>query len=467
METIERLEQRLDSFNPLQRKEALEQLCEKVKKGEIKLPQPATDANLHCHTFFSYNSYGYSPSRFAWLAKKQGLAVAGIVDFDVLDGVEEFLDASRKLNLKAVAGIETRVYVPQFGNRVINSPGEPGISYHMGMGFPTANLKPQLKDFQIRLQKTARQRNIELTRRVNKYLSPVELDYAEDVLPLTPSGNATERHICLAYARKANAIFPDDATLANFWSEKLKTDASALGLPDGRDFLNMLRNKTMKRGGVGYIVPDKGAFPAMADMDKFSLSAGAMPTMTWLDGTSQGEQALDELIDVAIESGVVAFNVIPDRNYTAGTGKSDTKLENLKYALVLADSRGLTIVCGTEMNSPGQKLVDDFKTKELAEFVPLFLKGAYIVYAHSILQRQCGLGYTSEWAKNNFTGIEEKNDFFRKVGESLEPGRENTLSVFNDRSKSSQILANRIRRYLRRNGRLRRDGGISRQSALG
>jgi len=440
MVSVEKLERSLDSFNPLQRKETLEQLCEKVKKGEIELPRPGTEVNLHCHTFFSYNSYGYSPTKFAWLAKKQGLIVAGVVDFDVLDGLDEFLEAARMLGLKGCGGMETRVYVPQFGSRVINSPGEPGISYHMGMGFPSANLRPELKKFQMSLQRTAQQRNIELTGRVNKYLSPVELDYAKDVLPLTPSGNATERHICLAYARKAKIIFTDDAKLAKFWSEKLGTDARALGLPDGRDFLNTLRNKTMKRGGVGYVVPDKGAFPTMTDMDKFSLAAGAMPTMTWLDGTSEGEQALEELIEIAMSSGVVAFNVIPDRNYTSGLGKSDAKLKNLKYALELADSKGLLIVCGTEMNSPGQKFVDDFKTKELAGFVPLFLKGAYIVYAHSVLQRQCGLGYTSEWAKKNFAGVKEKNEFFRTVGEMLEPAREETLAGFDEGAKTEEIL---------------------------
>jgi hypothetical protein len=454
METIEQLEQRLDSFNPLQRKETLEQLCQMVSQGEIELPPAGTDVNLHCHTFFSYNSYGYSPTKFAWLAKKQRLAVAGVVDFDVLDGLDEFLEAARMLGLKGCGGIETRVYVPQFGSRVINSPGEPGISYHMGMGFPSANLRPELKKFQMGLQKTARQRNIELTGRVNKYLSPVELDYAKDVLPLTPSGNATERHICLAYARKAKAVFGDNASLAKFWSEKLGMDVSAIELPEGREFLNALRNKTMKRGGVGYVwhglparentakmaVPRKGAFPTMADLDRFSLAAGAMPTMTWLDGTSEGEQQLDELVSVAIDSGVVAFNVIPDRNYTLGLGKLDAKFKNLKLALELVDSFGLPIVCGTEMNSPGQKFVDDFRTKELSEFVPLFLKGAYIVYAHSVLQRQCGLGYTSDWAKKNFAGVEEKNDFFRTLGEALEPAREDSLAGFNDGAKTTEIL---------------------------
>ena len=61
-----------------------------AERGEDALPEPGADVNLHAHTFFSYNAYGYSPSKFAWLARKAGLAVAGIVDFDVLDGVDEF-----------------------------------------------------------------------------------------------------------------------------------------------------------------------------------------------------------------------------------------------------------------------------------------------------------------------------------------------------------------------------------------
>jgi len=440
MADIEELEAKLDSFEAGQRQEALEQLCEKVEKVELKLPKAGQDVNLHCHTFFSYNSYGYSPSKFAWLAKKQGLAVAGVVDFDVLDGAEEFLDAAKKLNLKAVVGIETRVYVPQFSSRVINSPGEPGISYHMGMGFPSANLGPGLKEFQLRLQKTAQKRNIELMQRVNRYLSPAELDYEKDVLPLTPSGNATERHICLAYARKAKEVFDDNSKLANFWSEKLEADAAGLELPEGQKLLNMIRNRTMKFRGVGYVVPDKGAFTSMAEMDEFSLAAGAMPTMTWLNGISEGEKALVELIDVAVDSGVVAFNVVPDRNYKAGAGDSDIKFRNLKSALTLADRRGLPIVCGTEMNSPGQKFVDDFKTKELSQFVPLFLKGAYIVYAHSALQRHCALGYTSDWAKDNFKSIDEKNDFFSKLGELTDPSREGLLAGFDNQSRPADIL---------------------------
>ena len=421
MEMIEQLEKQLDSFNPVERNVALKKLYEIAQKADIKFAPVSNFVNLHCHTFFSYNTYGYSPSKFAWLAKKSGLAAAGVVDFDVLDGVDEFLAAAKLLGLKACAGMESRVFVPEFSTRVINSPGEPGISYHMGVGFPKGTLSPALKKFQMKLFDTAQQRNRDLIGRVNTYLSPVELDYEKDVLPLTPAGNATERHICLAYARKAQEVFnkknqsDTDFTdyteskiqnlkskielatedtevkkigimggtpmLREFWTQKLGVEAAALDLPEGAKILNAIRAKTMKRGGVGYIQPDGGSFPTMADMNKFILEAGGIPTITWLDGTSEGEKAIEELFDVAMSTGAAALNIIPDRNYTPGV--KDQKLANLYAVVELARKRRLPIVVGTEMNSPGNKFVDSFETEELKPLVPVFLEGAEAIYKHA------------------------------------------------------------------------------------
>ncbi len=436
--SIEKLEQKLDSFDPAERKEALGALAEKVRKGEIEPAPAGTDVNLHCHTFFSYNTYGYSPSKFAWLARKAGVAVAGVVDFDVLDALEEFLDAGRLLDLKVCAGLETRVYVPEFADRVINSPGEPGISYHMGVGFPFAKVPAEQQKFLAGLRETAQRRNRDLTNRVNKHLRPVELDYERDVLALTPAGNVTERHICLAYVRKAKEILKRTDALADFWSQKLGADAKSLGLPEGKDLLNTIRAKTMKRGGVGYVQPDKGSFPCMADTNRFILAAGGIPVQTWLDGTSAGERAMEELLNVAMSTGAAAINVIPDRNYTPGA--PDEKTRNLYQVIELAEKLNLIVVEGTEMNSPGQKFVDDFATAELALLVPVFLKGAYIVYAHSVLQRKCGLGYTSKWANKNFSSAAEKNTFFEQVGRSLQPRREDSLSALSDSPTAEEIL---------------------------
>src|SRR4051794_14851933 len=181
------LEQQLDSFDPGQRHEALLALLEQTKEGKITLPAPSRAVNLHAHTFFSYNAYGYSPSKFAWLARKRGLAVAGIVDFDVLDALEEFWAAGKLIGLKRCASLESRTYLSEFSTRVVNSPGEPGIVYNMGVGFPRAMQHPLL----ARMRQTAEARNRELVRCVNAFLKPVELDYDNDVRSITPNGNAT------------------------------------------------------------------------------------------------------------------------------------------------------------------------------------------------------------------------------------------------------------------------------------
>ena len=435
---IEELEARLDRFDAGTRKTALAALCKQVEAGEIELPPPGTAVNIHCHTFFSYNTYGYSPSKFAWLARKAGLAVAGVVDFDVLDALDEFLDACKLLGLKSSAGLETRVFVPEFADRVINSPGEPGISYHMGVGFPSAELEGEQKEFLLGLRRTAQQRNQDLMGRVNKHLEPAILDYEKDVCTLTPSGNATERHMCLAYARKAAEIFAQADELADFWSEKLGMAIETSQLPEGKDLLNAIRAKTMKRGGVGYVQPDRGSFPRMADTNRFILAAGGIPVHTWLDGTSEGEKDIEELLEVAMSTGAAALNVIPDRNYTPGS--PGEKLNNLYQVVELAEKLNIPVVMGTEMNSPGQKFVDDFASEELKPLVPVFLKGAHIVYAHSVLQRQCGLGYTSPWAASSFENVAEMNRFFEQLGRSLQPQHEDKLSRLSKKTTAEEIL---------------------------
>ncbi len=434
----EPLEQQLDSFDLAERQRALSALCDRIASGDIELPQAGTFVNMHCHTFFSYNTYGYSPTKFAWLARKAGLAVAGTVDFDVLDALEEFQQARRRLGLKGCSGLETRVYVPEFSTRVINSPGEPGISYHMGVGFPSANVPRSEKRFLKSLKETAQKRNLDLMARVNAYLRPVELDYKRDVLTLTPAGNATERHMCLAYARKAAAHFGGGKALADFWAQKLGVGAETLDLPEGRNLLNTIRAKTMKRGGVGYVQPDEGSFPLMADTNRSILACGGMPTHTWLDGTSDGEQAIEELLDVAMSTGAVAINVIPDRNYTPG--RQDDKVKNLYEVIEVARRRNLVVVGGTEMNSPGQKFVDDFGTGELAPLLPVFLTGAYIVYAHSVLQQHCGLGYTSPWAERHLKDRAARNEFFAELGRSIQPDQETNLSGLGEEAAPEEIL---------------------------
>ena len=56
---------------------------------------------------------------------------------------------------------------------------------------------------------------------------------------------------------------------------------------------------------------------------------------------------------------------------------------NLYEVIEMAEKHGFPVIVGTEMNAPGNKFVDNFAAAELQPLVPVFLKGAHIVYAHS------------------------------------------------------------------------------------
>jgi len=438
--SLDNLETKINDFAPEIRANALAELVSLVQQGDVPL-EPETDvANMHCHTFFSFNAYGHSPTSLAWLAKRRGFKLTGIVDFDVLDGVDEFLDACELVGVRGSAGVETRVFLPEFATREINSPGEPGVCYHMGIGFTSSQVSQSGSpatstcggpadpcstpaSILAGMRQRAVRRNQGLIARVNAHLAPVAIDYERDVLPLTPGGNATERHIIVAYMRTAERIVQN---LTDFWADKLNIgpDQVAMLMADTPRFQNLVRAKLIKRGGVGYIQPGPDTFPSMEQFHKLILACGALPCAAWLDGTSAGEQAIEELLNLLIGQGVVALNIIPDRNWNiADLETRRLKVQNLYDVVQLAQELALPLNVGTEMNSFGQKLVDDFDTPELAPVRKPFMDGAHFIYGHTVLQRALGLGYQSAWTQAYLPSRRERNDFYTRVGYQVLPGK--------------------------------------------
>jgi hypothetical protein len=421
-QNIEQLEAKLNNFDPQVRADTLHALLQLAECGDIKLPEPAEVANLHCHTFFSFNGYGHSPTSLAWLGKRQRFKLMGIVDFDVLDAVDEFLNACDTVNLRGSAGIETRVYVPEFATREINSPGEPGVYYHMGIGFTTGHVPNSVAPILADLRRRAADRNRDMLARINAYLSPIVIDYAQDVLPLTPNGNATERHMLAAYVRAAASSQPDPVA---FWAEKLEMTPEQIAqvYDDKPKLQNMVRAKLMKRGGVGYVQPGPDTFPSVDEFHQLIIACGALPCAAWLDGTSAGEQAIDELLELLVGKGVAALNIVPDRNWNiADPAAKRLKLQKLYEVVEVAQKLDLPLNIGTEMNAYGQKLVDNFDAPELAPVRQAFMDGAYFIYGHTILQRAAGLGYQSHWAQRHLPSRRERNEFYTGVGRQVSPG---------------------------------------------
>jgi len=417
------LETSLNDFAPAVRAQALAELVALAQQGTMPLELEAEVANMHCHTFFSYSAYGHSPTSLAWLAKRRGFRLMGIVDFDVLDGVDEFLDTCEVVGVRGSAGMETRVFLPEFATREINSPGEPGVYYHMGIGFTSSQVPETAASILDDLRQRAARRNRGVADRVNAYLTPVTIDYERDVLPLTPGGTATERHMVVAYMRAAERIVPNPI---EFWADKLNVEPGRVAtlMGDTPRFQNLIRAKLMKRGGVGYVQPNSGMFPSVEESHRMIVACGALPCATWLDGTSAGEQAIEELLDLLIGKGVVALNIIPDRNWNIADPETRrVKVQNLYDVVGLAQELALPLNVGTEMNSFGQKLVDDFDAPELAPVRQVFLDGAHFIYGHTVLQRATGLGYQSEWAQTHMPSRRERNDFYTRVGYWVLPGK--------------------------------------------
>ena len=165
---------KLDSFNPAERKNALEEFKKAFVTAGESFVCEKNDNNMHCHTFFSFNGYGYSPTHVACWAKAERLFSAGLIDFDVLDGVDEFLAAARELDLRASCGVESRVVVKEMLDKVINSPGEPGIAYHLGVGFTTSGIPAEQRKYLDAMKAAANARTRGIVEKVNPALS---LDY--------------------------------------------------------------------------------------------------------------------------------------------------------------------------------------------------------------------------------------------------------------------------------------------------
>ena len=179
----------------------------------------------------------------------------------------------------------------------------------------------------------------------------------------------------------------------------------------------------MKRGGVGYVQPDSGMFPSLESFHELIVACGALPCCAWLDGTTATEEAMEDWLGFLIDKGVVALNIIPDRNWNIQDPETRRrKVQNLYRVVELAQELDLPLNIGTEMNSFGQKLVDDFDAPELAPVRQAFLDGAYFIYGHTMLQRALGLGYQSEWAAAYLPARRQRNEFYTKAGRLIPPG---------------------------------------------
>jgi hypothetical protein len=411
----EQVVQNLSSFKYEKRMAALSRLQKLATNNQEELQ----NVNMHFHSFYSYNAEFWSPVRIAWEAKQRALYASGIIDFDVLSGLEEFFKAGEILGLRTNVGIETRAFLEEFGQKEIDSPGEPGVSYIAGTGFCKIPEKgsTQAETLEMYSQK-ATDRNLGLIQRINRHVPEIALNY-EEVLPLTPAGNATERHIVSAYIQKATEIFTGMNERVAYWARilnlELETSRELIGIQ--HKFEDVVRSKFAKKGGFGYVQPSQETFPPVQDFFDFVKSCGAIPMESWLDGTSDGEKDGRSLLELSVSKGAAALNIIPDRNWNIkDPAQKVIKTGNLRMIVETAVSMNLPLHIGTEMNKKGLPFVDDLGGADLNPYKEVFMEGARICVGHTILGRFAEFFYTGQNAESEFGRLEKRNTFFASVG---------------------------------------------------
>ncbi len=412
---IERLEQELNSFDADDRKHALDSLQYSVRQKERE-PQ---NVNLHFHSFNSYNAENWSPSRIAWESKKRALYATGIIDFDVLAGLEEFYAACELLGLRSCVGIETRAYLNEYADKEIDSPGEPGVSYIAGTGFCRVPEKGSPEAVTLRkYSQKAEERNLALISRINAHVPDIALTYGE-VKPLTPSGNATERHIVAAYIDKIYKVINGNRDVVDYLASLLGSDPelTATLIGERHRLEDVVRSRFVKKGGFAYVQPTSQTFPPVEEFFAFVKACGAIPMESWLDGTSEGEKDGKALLELSRSKGAAALNLIPDRNWNiADSEVKALKTRNLRSIIEVAVSMDMPIHIGTEMNKKGLPFADDLQGTDLNPYKEIFLDGARICVGHTVLGRFADFTYVGEKAESEYPGLKERNSFFASVG---------------------------------------------------
>ncbi|HOK57087.1 MAG TPA: hypothetical protein PKV21_07250 [bacterium] len=369
---------RLSDFDKEVREKSLHEIFDLIKRKRIEKDNEFEGyLNAHIHTFHSFNYKNWSPSRIVFEAWKKGLLYLGTVDFDTLAGLEETLYAGKLLNIKVISGFESRVFLKEMKDKVINSPNEPGIFYLCGKGFRKIPEEgTEEKKFFDNLKKIAQDRNKKVIEKVNNYLKDVKIDYEKDVLPLTPSNNPTERHIILAYYLKSKENLGEKTDI--FWANILGIEKEKIIELKGKnigDLYEKIRQKLIKFGGPGYVKSESSDFPLFDDVVKMTERAGGIPIGTYLDGTNEGEKDPEFLVELLRNKGIKGITIIPERNWNIKDEREKKiKVKNLEQFMNVCKKMNMPVICGTEMNKYGQPFVDNFKSPEIYRYLDYFIK---------------------------------------------------------------------------------------------
>ncbi|MDD2486172.1 MAG: hypothetical protein PHD91_03820 [bacterium] len=398
----------------ISRLQALKLLHDEAEAGNIRPAPSRGGINTHVHTSASFSVFR-SPGEAAWQAFMNGVMVFGINDHYTIAGHKEFAEACNLLGIKALFSIEALALdeAAQAVGRRFNDPNNPGRIYLSGKGV-VKDLKPGSREEALLsgMRQSLERRNRLMVEKVSSILSEadpnIHLDF-DDVLLLTPAGNATERHIAQAVETAIEGRFGSESETAAFLSSL--ADVPEADIPTaGARRQNFIRDRLLKSGRPAFVPESPDAFISLDDMVLLFRGYGAIPAYPVLGNpNTEGESDLRALFEEMKSRGIFAVEVIPNRN----------DRERLEQIVRAAAAAAMPVFNGTEHNTRDtQPLLDKFALDP--EFKGIFARGAAVLLAHQHLSRERGVGYLDANGRPSVDGDPAKTmAHFEEVGRGL------------------------------------------------
>ncbi len=385
---------------------ALGELCAQLE------PRPRRGTNGHIHTSESFSVFR-SPTEAVWQAAREGIAVLGINDHYTVAGHEEFRRACEVAGIAATFSLEAVAMDRDAAEAGVktNDPDNPGRVYLCGKGVtrtPAESL-PEMRSL-AGMRAALEKRNREITAKVDKLFQDrlgARGSTWEDVVALTPRGNATERHVAYATLLRLR----DLALKQGKFLADIVTICCGAAPPAGADDATLqifLRAKLLKAGAPCYVPEDADAFVSVAELRRIFLAFGSIPTYPVLGNpVLAGEKDIEALLDRLEGRGFYAVEVIPHRN-------TRERLEEIVFA---ARRRWWPVFNGTEHNTPETRpLLDPYALDP--EFEPWFRQSTALLLGHQRLVAKGEPGFVDLEGNPTIFDPKARFEHFSQAGRS-------------------------------------------------
>ncbi len=401
---------------------ALRGLRAMIDAGEIETPERGIFVNNHIHTSYSFSPY--TPTSAVFYAWKAGLRTAGIMDHDSVGGMREFIEAGAIMDMPITCGFECRVNVdgtPLVGRRV-NNPDQKSCAYLAMHGIPHTQIDAA-EAVLAGLREKRNERNRKMTARINDLVAGagIVLDFDGDVVPLSMAhegGSVTERHLCMALAKKITAAYPDRAAACDFLDTVTgapmseKTRKKLLDAPDGfyeYDILGVLKGHLVEK----FYVDATEECMNIRDFTALAKKLGAVSAYAYLGDVGESptgdkkaqkfeDDYLDELFDTLADCGFDAVTYMPSRNTKA----------QLERVMGLCRERGLYQISGEDINSPRQSFI----CGALTDYPHLFPATYALIGQEIAATEDLSRAMFSEETKAKYPDLDERVAVYAKIG---------------------------------------------------